>query len=235
MAAVVLVVLALMIVVWRNQAGNLFWTVVSPVVSLRNSLDATESAHLRAELAETEAKLADRDALYQQNLFLKAQFGRDAKAGMILAGVLMGPPGMPYDTLMIDAGKREGIKQGALVSAGGGAYIGTVSDVYASDSRVTLFSSPGITFSALVTLSAEHGTSVPVSLTGEGAGDMSAQVPTATPVSVGDIVVVPGITAAFAGTVNYIEKPAGDSFQTLHLHLPVDIFSLQFVEVRATL
>lgn len=234
-ATVVLIVLATMVVVWRSQAGNLFWVVVGPVVSLRNSLDRAESARLRAELAEANAKLADRDALYQQNLLLKAQFGRDAKTPMILAGVLMRPPGMPYDTLIIDAGKREGIIQGALVSAGGGAYIGTVSDVYAGTSRVTLFSSPGITYSALVALSAHNGTSIPVSLVGEGAGDMSAQVPTATPVTTGDTVVVPGITAAFAGSVSYVERPAGDSFQTLHMHLPVDLFSLQFVEVRATL
>jgi cell shape-determining protein MreC len=218
--------------VWRQQVGNLFWLAAAPAAALRNSLDYTESARLRAELASTTAALADRDALYQENLLLKTQFGRDAKAHTVLAAVLMRPPGTPYDTLIIDAGKQEGIVQGALVFVGGGASIGTVSDAYTSTSRVTLFSAPGSSYNAVVRLSAETGKSIPVSLVGEGAGSMSAEVPSATPVSVGDTIVLPGIATAFVGTVSHIEKPAGGSFEMLYLHLPVNLFSLQFVEVR---
>jgi cell shape-determining protein MreC len=144
----------------------------------------------------------------------------------------MRPPGTPYDTLIIDAGKQDGIEQGALVSAGGNSYIGTVSDVYTSTSRVTLFSAPGSSHNVLVMLSSRAGTGIPVSLVGDGAGSMSARIPSATPVSVGDYVVVPGIAMAFAGTVSHVDKPAGDSFETLYVNLPVDLFSLQFVEVR---
>lgn len=228
-----LLLLVLIMGVWRAQAGNVFWMLMRPLVNVRNSLDATESAQLRSQLAQAQAKLADRDALYQQNLLLKAQFGRDAAVKMVLAGVLMRPPGTPYDTLIIDAGARDGISAGALVSAGGDAYIGTISDVYNSAARVKLFSAPGATYEALVSLSSQNGKSVPVSLQGEGGQDMSAQVPAATPVRVGDTVVVPGIAPAFAGAVSYVESSDANSFQTLHIHLPVDVFSLQFVEVRA--
>lgn len=221
--------------IWRAQASNLFWLAVAPLASLRNSFDATESAQLRAELASTTAALADRNALYQENLLLKSKFGRDAGAHTLLAAVLMHPPGTPYDTLIIDVGAQEGITQGALVSAGGSSSIGTVSDVYSSTSRVTLFSSPGSTYNALLLLSGQAGTGIPIVLSGEGAGSMVAQVPSATPVRVGDTVVVPGIVTAFAGTVSHVEKPAGDSFETLYIHLPIDLFSLQFVEVRTKL
>jgi len=220
-------------IVWRTQAGTLFWLVATPLVSLRDSFDATESAQLRAQLASSTAAVADRNALYQENLLLKSQFGRDAGAPVVLASVLMRPPGTPYDTLLIDAGRQQGIVQGALVSAGGNAYIGTVTDVYAYTSRVTLFSAPGSTYNALVMLSGKPGANVPVSLVGQGAGSMSAKVPSATAVVIGDSVVVPGIATAFAGAVSHVERPAGDSFETLYVHLPVDLFSLQFVEVRA--
>ena len=218
--------------VWRTQAQGIFWVVVAPVVSLRNSLDETDTARLKAALASTTAALADRDALYRQNLYIKSQFGKDASTRAILGAVLLRPPGVPYDTLIIDAGTRDGVVHGALVSAGGSTYIGTVSDVYTTTSRVTLFSSPGSAYDALIVLSAQAGVTIPISLTGQGAGSMSAQVPASTPVSVGDAIVVPGIAAAFAGSVSHVEKLLGDSFETVYTHLPVDLFSLQFVEVR---
>lgn len=232
---IVLAVLVSAVGIWRQQTANIFWTAVAPLESLRNSFDSGENSRLRAELASTTAALADRTMLYEENLRLKAEFGRDAKAHMVLAGVLMRPPGVPYDTLLIDAGRIEGVVPGALVSAGGNAYIGTVSEVYDSNARVALFSSPGSTYDALLILSAKSGASIPISLVGDGAGSMSAQIPSATPVSVGDAVVIPGIVPAFAGVVSHIDRPVGESFETLYTHLPVDLFSLQFVEVRTAL
>jgi len=231
-AVFLLFVLVVVVNVWRTEVGNLFWTIVAPIASVRNSLDATTSAALRAELASTTALIADRNALYQENLLLKAQFGRDAKVRSVLASVLLRPPGTPYDTLVIDAGKKEGVKMGALVSAGGSAYIGTISEVFESTSRVLLFSSPGSTYSALAVLSSQPGKSIPISLVGQGGGSMSAEVPAATPVSVGDTIIVPGVATAFAGTVTHVERSEGESFETLYAHLPVDLFSIRFVEVR---
>jgi hypothetical protein len=48
---------------------------------------------------------------------------------------------------------------------------------------------------------------------------------------VGDSVVIPGLGNFFLGSVTHIETPAGSSFETLYIQLPVDIFSLQYVEV----
>ncbi len=230
-----LMLLAMLVVVtvlWRSQVGSLFWMITSPIVSIRNSFDATDSAALRAELASTTALVADRNALYQENLLLKSQFGRDTKVHTVLAAILLRPPGTPYDTLVIDAGQNQGVSIGALVSAGGNSYIGKVSEVFANQSRVLLFSAPGAEYSALVVLSSQPGKSIPISLVGQGAGSMSAEVPSATPVTVGDTIVVPGIATAFAGTVSHVERPEGESFETLYAHLPVDLFSIRFVEVR---
>ncbi|MGH7936138.1 MAG: rod shape-determining protein MreC [Chthoniobacterales bacterium] len=211
---------------WRAPLANLFWRTAQPLLVWRDSLQTGEVGQLKAQLASTTLALADRDALYQQNLFLKAQLGRDAAAPTILAGVIMRPPGTPYDTLMVDAGARDGVGLGDGVFAGGTAQIGTVSAVYDTTSRVLLFSSPGSEYQTLL-----RG-SVPLTLVGQGAGSMEGELPLDTPAVVGDSVVLPSIAGGFVGAVSHIDIPPGGSFKTLYVQLPASIFSLQFVEIR---
>lgn len=219
------VALLFFVALWRTQASNLFWFFMTPVVSVRNALEANTVATLRAELASTTAALTDRNALQQENLALKAQFGRDGRAQGILAGVLVRPPATPYDTLIIDAGKSEGILMGDAVSAGGTTRIGVVREVYEHTARVVLYSAPGESYQALL------GGKVPISLVGEGAGSMSAEVPAGTTVPLGTSVVASGIASSFIGTVSHVEMHDGESFETIYVQLPVNLFSLRFVEV----
>ena len=211
---------------WHTELGGVVWAGMAPFERLRSNLDASDNQRLRAELASTTALVADRNALYQENLELKARLARDAGLDTILAGVLMRPPATPYDTLMIDAGSAEGSAEGDLVSAGGTTLIGTVSVVYAHTSRVTLFSAPGQTYNVLL-----RG-SVPVSMQGQGGGSLVGQVPAGTPVAPGDALLFPGIASGFAGEVSYVDAKQGQSFETLYARLPVDPLSLQFVEIE---
>jgi cell shape-determining protein MreC len=213
-------------IVLRAQAGSIFWEVISPLVQFRNALGGTEASVLRAELASTTAALADRNALYQENLQLKELLGRSIQNHTVLGAVLQRPPGMPYDTLIIDIGKNSGVMPGDLVFAGGSSVIGTVSDVYDTTSRVVLFSAPGETYQSLL------GGSIPLSLSGQGAGSMSGEVPAGTPATVGESVTLSGIASAFAGSVSYIHEDSGASFETLYVQLPADVFSLHYVEVQ---
>jgi cell shape-determining protein MreC len=226
-----LAALVILVVTFRPFFAGVAWRVLTPVIALRNSLGVGEVAALRAELASTSAALADRNFLYQENLSLKARLGRDlsAPAGagttVVLAGVLQRPPWTPYDTLLIDAGSAQGIQQDDLVSAGGSALIGKISDVYAGTARVTLFSAPGEGHQALL-----NG-SMAISLEGQGGGSMRAEVPRGTAVAVGDPVHFPGIGTGITGQVAAIDAKEGDSFVTIYLHVPADIFSLRYVEV----
>ena len=227
---------------WRNPLTGALARALPPVGGARAVLSASaggigawfsskaalerENVTLKAELTHAQAELADRDALYAENLALKKSFGRiDAAPGRVLADVIMRPPGVPYDMLLVDAGTRQGVALGALVSGGGSTVIGTVSDVYDSTARVALFSSPGAQYSALL-----RGT-VPVSIEGNGGGSFSGKVPAATQAAVGDHITLLGIAGGFAGTISAIKAPEGDSFKTLYFHLPVDLFELRYVEV----
>jgi cell shape-determining protein MreC len=247
-ALVVLLVCIIFVAFFRNPLSNIFLRVTSPLFVARDSVGGglsgifaqfsskasleTQNETLRAALASTSAALADRDILYQQNLFIKNQFGRDTAAHALLAGVLMRPPNIPYDTLLIDAGSAQGVTMGDIVSAGGTTAIGRITSVYGTQSRATLFSAAGESYQALLQLSAQGGVSVPLSFVGQGGGSMSAEVPSGTRVTLGDHVILAGIAAPFVGSVSHIDVHDGQSFETVYIELPVDLFSLQYIEVH---
>ena len=228
LTALLLTVLGI-VTLWRGPLAGLLWRVLTPVIAVRNELQAGDITRLRGELASTAALVADRNFLYQENLDLKARLGRNAARKVTLVGILMRPPGTPYDTLLIDAGAAQGITTGDLVSAGGTTLVGTVAQVYSTTARVVLFSAPGETFNALLSL--PDGKVIPLTLEGQGGGSFSAKVPVGAQVSAGAEVVVPGIMAGLFATVSAVEKKEGESFETLHLHLPVSPFALRYVEV----
>jgi len=216
----VLVVLLAAAALWRAPLTQLLWSVAAPLMHFRYG-----GTGLEAELASTTALLADRNALYQENLDLKARLGRPGIAPVrILGAVLLRPPATPYDTLVIDAGKEEGAVVGDYVSAGGSALVGTISEVYAHAARVRLFSAPGEKYNALL-----RG-SVPLSIEGQGGGSMVAQAPSGTVVSAGDTALVPGIAGGLAARVTQVDKTES-SFVTIYFQLPADLFMLRFVEV----
>ncbi|HEV8666641.1 MAG TPA: rod shape-determining protein MreC [Candidatus Paceibacterota bacterium] len=224
-------VLCVVVIVWQNQLGSVFWRVAAPPLAMRNTFSQSQVSILQAELASTTAALADRNTLYQQNLQLKALLGRPQISNKVLSGVLLRPPGLPYDTLMIDAGTQHGIAAGDLVFAGGTLAIGEISDAYTNTSRVSLFSAPGRTYDAQVAQT--DGSVLPFTLVGQGSGSFSGEVPANSTVSEGDSVVVPGLGSYFLGSISHIDAPAGSSFETLYVQMPVNIFSLQYVEVQS--
>lgn len=231
---IMLLICALLIgggIAFHRTLEAVLWGMVAPLERTLNSFDSSENARLHAELAQATALVADRNALYQENLDLKKRLGRDASMPVILAGVLQRPPAIPYDTLMVDAGEAEGVHVGDFVSAGGTTRIGTVGEVYSHTSRVILFSAPGQTYDVLLHLASTTQV-VPVNMQGQGSGSFVGQVPAGTRVRVGDSLVFPGIASAFAGSVSSVHFDPKLSFETLYARLPVDLLSLQFVEIE---
>ena len=236
-ALVVLIVLVVLVVLFRVPISGVLWQALSPVLRARDSLGLSQTADLRAELASNAAALADRDALYRENLELKAILGRPAPlglpsgAGRVLAAVIERPPGIPYDTLGIDAGTAQGVAPDNLVSAGGGALIGKVSEAYAHTARVVLFSAPSEGHEALLISKNAQSAAVPLSVEGQGGGSMVASVPAGTSVVAGDIIVFPGIAGGLTGEVSAVDVKESESFVTIYLHLPVNLFEIRYVEV----
>ena len=229
--AVFVVVIVGTALMWRSGASALVWKVLAPVVAVRNALDQSQVAVLRAELASTSAALADRDILRTENAMLKARLGRiSAEGQVLLAGVLLAPPATAYDTLVIDAGSAQGVAVGQNVSAGGSTVIGSVTDVTNDTARVTLLSAPGTTHDALV-VSKHSGSALPISIAGQGGGSFSGQLPSGSAVAPGDSVVFAGVSGQFVAQVVAVDQKPGESFVTIYMHMPVNIFELRFVEI----
>ncbi len=226
---VVCALLFFMAALLRETAGGLLWRMLTPIVAARNAFSASENARLQGRIASQNALIADRNLLYEENQNLKARLGRNAGREVLLAGILLRPPGIPYDTLMIDAGLAQGVVEGELVSAGGSMLIGRVSQVYENTARVVLFSAPGEKHDALLSLAG--GNVVPITLEGQGGGTFFTKIPAGTLAAVGDEAVIPAIAPGFFAVVSAIEAPEGESFKTLHFHLPANPFALQYVEV----
>ncbi len=223
----VLVGLIAIVLMWRSTFAGVLWQVWAPVARVREVLGQTEASKLQAQLAQVQAQLADRDALYKETLELRARLGRtDAPVPRTLAGVLLAPPWSPYDTLVVDAGSMHGVKAGDLVYASGQALVGHVSEAYTTTARVELFSAPGASYQA--TLRGE----VPLALEGQGGGSLRAEVPTGTPVAVGDTIQLPGVWGSLVGHVSAVDARAGESFIVIYMQLPVNPSSLSRVEIQ---
>jgi cell shape-determining protein MreC len=174
--------------------------------------------------------LSDRDVLYKENVQLKARLGRTGEVRRIVAGVLLRPPATPYDTLVIDAGTAEGVTLQAVVSAGGSVVLGTVFEVYEHSSRVRLYSAPGESYDALLQYgkNTEH---IALVLKGQGGGSMHAEVPSGISVTVGDKAFLPGLAGGLSAVVTSIDQNEGASFTTVHFTLPVNLYTLRYIEV----
>lgn len=235
---IVLVVILLLLI--RTFAPGAFALLTAPVWSVGNSLDTTAGGFFAG--FENKAKLSEQNvALEQQvqtlaaeNLTLSARAqdlakllgGTSGVNNEITVGVLARPPESPYDTLTIAAGAADGITQGALVYAASSTPIGTIQNVTANTSQVSLFSTTGRSTSGW--LGTER---FPVTLVGEGAGAFTATIPASTTVAVGDTVYVPGPGALPIGTVVKLGADPSSPTETIFIQPLVNLFSITWVEV----
>jgi hypothetical protein len=191
------------------------------------SLEAlvAENADLKQKLEASQTLVLDRNQLYEENTALKEQWGRSSEPNRLLATVLARPGATPYDTLMVDVGSSEGVRDGDSVAAGGTLLIGRVSQVFAHSAVVLLYSSPGESYDGFL-----RGT-IPIKVVGQGAGSLSAEVPYDAKVVAGDSITLPLLQANTAFIVEHVEVGEGNSSTKAYLRLPVSPFNLRFVEV----
>lgn len=230
---------------FRAPLSSLFWRIATPVLNARSvpargfsALLAQfsskvvlmeENRRLAAALASSSILVLDRNTLALENQSLKARLGRNTNTRSVFGAVVLAPPGVPYDTLFVDVGSSEGVSVGDLVFAGGSVVVGRIAQVYPHAARVVLLSSPGESNDAVVETA---GGAVPLTVSGQGGGSLSGDVPAGTEAAVGDIVRFSGITPTFVAEVRHIEQTKSGSFLTLYLTLPVNPFILHYVEVR---
>jgi cell shape-determining protein MreC len=149
--------------------------------------------------------------------------------GRILAAVLVRPPIISYDELLIDIGADHGIAPGSKVYAPGNILIGSTTDILGQTSKVKLFSSPGETYSVII--GSSH---IPATAVGRGGGQYQAEVPQASKINQGDTVSDSSISDAPFGIVTAVLANPADPFETVLFAQSVNIYQLRWVLVATS-
>lgn len=229
----------------RLLAPNLFWYAVTP--AFRGADALAEANHRFLSSFESAAALAlENEKLANENTALTTEnrmlLQKEADQGALLgaasskrsvqgtvAGVISRPPASPYDTLVIAAGADAGITLGQEAFGPGGTPLGVVSAVLADFSRVTLFSSSGMSVEGWV-----GRASVPLTLRGAGGGTLRASLSRSAGIAAGDTVSVPGPGALPIGSVVRVDSDPSSPSVTLQIQPALNPFSLTWVELRDT-
>jgi len=182
---------------------------------------------LQNTLVGYDAELTTLQQLQSENDALKAELGRTPKPTGVLAHVLTLPNRSFYDTMLIDGGSAEGVKQNMVAYAFGSVAVGTVSSVDAHSATVQLYSAPGRQTSGTAV-----GGDVAVTLIGRGSGEYEVQLPRDVPFSIGATIAMQSTTPATMATVEKVITDPRDPFQRLLAKVPVNLQALKWVIVR---
>ena len=219
-----------------GRIGKIFWKggQATATVTTEEVAAITKSKHtlvkenddLRNQLFDMGQKILDRDLLAKENEDLKTELGRSEKRDRILAAILAKPNRTPYDTIVIDAGAREQIHEGAIVYTAGDVAIGTVREVSQTSTKVVLYSTPGEKANVRI-----EDKNIDIELAGRGGGNFEATLPREIEITEGMHALLPGITPTIVATVSKIISDARDPFQKIIFQSPVNIQELNYVYV----
>jgi hypothetical protein len=185
----------------------------------------SEIGVLKGRLAAKSGSDATISKLLQENEELRRLLSVSDEP-RIVAGVIGRPPFLPYDSILLDRGERDGIQAGAVVYMEGERAIGYISRTYTTSSLVTLFSTPGIESTAYI-----YGPNIYTTLYGIGGGVMRITVPQGIPLHEHDVVVVPSIESGIIGTIKSVVSNPTEPEQSGFVVFDISLQSLHYVGV----
>lgn len=188
---------------------------------------AEENSKLKEKISELESDLLSLDVLKEENSELKSVLGRkNSGRRSMTASVILRPPQVPYDIIIIDIGADSGVKEGMQVGAYGDILLGFVDKVFEDKARVRFYSSPGQEINVLINKSNIFSIAG-----GRGGGNFEIILPRVDEVEIGSLVVTPGSNQFIIGIVEFIEADMADAFQKVLFRTPLNIQELKWVEV----
>lgn len=214
------------ILVFGNSIGEEITNLGSFFIS-KSSL-YLENRNLQSQIKEEEARMANYNSIVEENDKLKEILGRKKeKANMVLAAILSKPNQSLYDTLLVDAGSKQGIKEGKMVFGLGDIPIGEISMVYENSSKVVLFSSNGERTQVVVA-----GKDIYLEVVGRGGGNFEIILPRDFSLQKGDQVLMPGINNYVLAIGETVISDPRDPYIKALLKSPLNIQELKFVEIE---
>jgi rod shape-determining protein MreC len=185
-------------------------------------------SELEQKLATLEAESFLLSVVKAENTELKNLLGKEeTSASTILAKVLVKQNTNTYGTMILDQGSTNGVLVGAKVYALGAVALGEVVEVYKKTSLVRLFSSGGVETPARFSIS-----NLDVTLLGRGGGAFAVYLPHDVFVDAQEkITLLSSENFVIAEFVSSATDPR-DPEQTIYLRTPININTLNFVQIE---
>jgi len=203
---------------WQLLAETIFRPLLETETALNNMARSESSALSLEESTEL-------DFLRAENASLKEVLGQNDEP-RIAAGVIGRPTALPYDVLMLDKGSDDGIKVDTPVYIGHNTVIGFIAATYQNSSLVVLLSTPGFSSTAYI-----FGPDIYTTAVGIGGGITRIHVPQGIALNIGDLVVLPSISAGIYGTVSAVDSVPERAEQYGYLTTKTPMSSLKTVAV----
>ena len=214
---------------WRFEfliRGNL--SDFKSILMSKRSLEAVNEK-LQTELDNIKIQLLSMNAVEQENSALMIEMGREVptNASSTITRVLSGPNIPPYDSLIIDAGRNEGVSVGDRVISEPNIMLGEVVQVSGYSAKVRLYSAYGSRTDVLI----PAGEPLHAVAYGYGGGDFYIELPDIISIEKDMEVLIPGRNNYILGTVGYIEADPNISSQKILVRYPVNIKNIRYVHV----
>jgi|GEM_PF-327240 len=209
-----------MVRVWVAESGSSLPQYIRERRTLVAELEAYKIANSTERGDDSTIK-----KLQIENDAFRAQLGA-VPAERLLARVIARPNQLPYDMLLLDRGRDQGVVENAPVFLGKDQVIGFVSLVHDATSLVTLITTPGFVASAYV-----FGPNIYTETEGMGGGILRVRVPQGILLSQHDIVVMPALDSGAYGEIAYVEAAPSQPEQYGYVRTAVPLQSLYYVTV----
>lgn len=213
--------------------SNIYEKFTIPFDFLENKILGFKIRNLESEL---EAARSFNKELEIKNSFLESRVREFENLNVSLGGnfpsgktasILSLPPQSPFDVILVNAGKNDGIGTGLKAVIKGGILVGTVDKVYDNSAEVKLLSYPGLKTEGYLEASALN-----VALQGLGASNLKFSVPKEIELKTGDRVISNTNPAYLIGEIAYIKKDPSEPLQEAILRFPLNLRNERFVEFK---
>lgn len=176
-----------------------------------------ENEVLKERLASFESISLGYSLLKEENSLLEEKLGI-LSPGTISASLLLSPPQMPFDTILVDQGKSSGVSVGSKVFLENVVALGFAEEVYDDLAKIRMYSSPGVRTSAI-----HQRDGALVELEGRGGENFFLEAPLGFPIEEGDVFLLPGSKLAALAIASKVKKEESSSFISILLQVPIGL------------
>ncbi|KXJ97826.1 MAG: rod shape-determining protein MreC [Parcubacteria bacterium OLB19] len=206
---------------WVKNSDGVFPTYLRSRAELVNELET-----LRAELVTETGTQLSIDRLLEENMQLRALANVSSSSDRLVARVIARPNSLAYDLMQIDRGSDHGVSVGVPVYSGLDSVIGVVAEVSSKYAFVELFTTPGFESTAYVI-----GPNVFSTLEGMGGGVARVKLPQGVPLTVGQLVLLPGVSNGVYGEIISVENHPTQPEQYGYVTPPTAMNSIFYVSI----